>query len=212
MYQNLSPIDQLLSALGTGLHTVFATPSSALASPAEPIAEAELSAAERRHAAGLMRINHVGEVCAQALYSGQALFARDVAQRYELKQAQVEEQAHLAWCQQRLDELGARPSWLNPLWYGGAFAIGAGAALVGDKVSLSFVVETERQVEAHLGEHLERLPAADAKSRAIVQQMQADEAAHAASAELHGGQPLPMPVAFAMRHAANVMKWVAYRV
>src|SRR6185437_576885 len=146
------------------------------------------------HAAGLMRVNHTGEVCAQALYDGQAALARDDATRAHLHAAAVEETDHLAWCAQRLRELDDRPSWLNPLWYAGSFAIGALAAAIGDRWSLGFVVETERQVEAHLHEHLRRLPESDARSRAILQTMQAEEARHASNAQARGGAELPRPI------------------
>ena len=159
-----------------------------------------------------MRINHVGEVCAQALYSGQAAVARDPAVREQLLEAAAEETDHLAWCGERLRELGDRPSLLNPLWYGGAYAIGAVAGLVSDRLSLGFVVETERQVEAHLQGHLGKLPASDQRSRAIVSQMKEDEARHAELAQAAGGVELPAPVRGAMRLAANVMRAVAYRL
>lgn len=159
-----------------------------------------------------MRVNHTGEVCAQALYSGQAAVARDEKTRAQLLEAASEETDHLAWCGERLRELDSRPSLLNPLWYAGSFAIGALAALVSDKVSLGFVVETERQVEAHLGEHLQKLPEADARSRAIVAEMQADEARHGRLAKDAGGIDLPPPVPGLMRLASAVMKAVAYRV
>jgi ubiquinone biosynthesis monooxygenase Coq7 len=196
-------------ALGTALS---ATPEAGRPSPAAGVGAAPLEESERRHAAGLMRVNHTGEVCAQALYSGQAAVARDAATREQLLGAAAEETDHLAWCDERLKELASRPSLLNPLWYGGSFAIGAIAALVDDRVSLGFVVETERQVEAHLGEHLDKLPAADARSRAIVKQMQEDEARHGRMAKAAGGIDLPPPIPTLMRLAAGVMKAVAYRI
>jgi ubiquinone biosynthesis monooxygenase Coq7 len=159
-----------------------------------------------------MRVNHTGEVCAQALYSGQAAVARDSSTRDQMLVAAAEETDHLAWCGERLDELHSRPSLLNPLWYAGSFAIGAAAALVNDRVSLGFVVETERQVEAHLGEHLQKLPADDARSRAIVAQMQADEARHGQNALAAGAIELPPPIPLLMRFASAVMKAVAYRI
>lgn len=159
-----------------------------------------------------MRVNHTGEVCAQALYDGQAALARDPATRAHLEAAAAEETDHLAWCAERLQELNDRPSLFNPLWYTGSFAIGALAALAGDRWSLGFVVETERQVEAHLGEHLERLPPADARSRAILETMQADEARHADNALARGGAKLPFPIPALMRGASAVMKAVAYRL
>ena len=182
------------------------------ASPALGMAEVQLNEAERRRSAGLMRVNHTGEVCAQALYSGQAAVARDALTREQLLKAAAEETDHLAWCGERLEELDSRPSLLNPLWYAGSFAIGAVAALVDDRVSLGFVVETERQVEAHLGDHLEKLPSADARSRAIVAQMQSDEARHGQMAKSSGGVDLPQPIPLLMRFASEVMKAVAYRL
>jgi ubiquinone biosynthesis monooxygenase Coq7 len=176
------------------------------------VGEGELDDSDRRHAAGLMRVNHTGEVCAQALYSGQAAVARDDATRKQLMAAAQEETDHLAWCAERLNALHSRPSLLNPLWYAGSFAIGAAAALVSDKISLGFVVETERQVEAHLGEHLQKLPDADARSRAVVVQMQADEARHGELAKKAGGVELPQPIPALMRFASAVMKAVEYRI
>lgn len=202
-------IVEIERALGTSLD---AKPEAQRPSPAVGIAEADLDEAQRRHAAGLMRVNHTGEVCAQALYSGQAAVARDDATRARLLHAAAEETDHLAWCGERLDALASRPSLLNPLWYVGSFAIGAVAALVGDKVSLGFVVETECQVEAHLGEHLEKLPEADAASRAVVVQMQMDEARHGQMAKEAGGIELPAPIPALMAFASKVMKAVAYRV
>jgi ubiquinone biosynthesis monooxygenase Coq7 len=167
---------------------------------------------QRRHAAGLMRINHAGEVCAQALYLGQAALSRSPDTRQHLRRAADEEADHLAWCAARIDELGERPSMLNPLWYAGAFTIGAAAGAVGDAVSLGFIVETERQVEAHLGDHLEHLPENDARSRAIVAVMQADEARHGANAKAAGARELPAPLPRLMQGAADVMRWLAYRI
>lgn len=173
---------------------------------------AALSDQERQLAGALMRVNHVGEVCAQALYQAQALTARSPALREQMLAAAREETDHLAWTQQRLSALGARPSLLNPLWYGGAFAIGLLAGRLGDAASLGFVVETERQVEQHLAGHLQRLPQADAESRAVVAQMKADEARHAEDALAAGAVPLPAPVQGLMRLAARVMTTVAHRV
>jgi ubiquinone biosynthesis monooxygenase Coq7 len=211
--RDLSPFDRVLveieRALGTALD---ADPESMRPSPAADMAEGALDERERRHAAGLMRVNHTGEVCAQALYRGQAAVARDPATREQLLGAAAEETDHLAWCGARLDALTSRPSLLNPLWYAGSFAIGAIAALIDDKVSLGFVVETERQVEAHLGEHLDRLPEGDAASRAVVTQMQADEARHGRMAKQAGGIDLPPPIPALMRLASGVMKAVAYRI
>jgi ubiquinone biosynthesis monooxygenase Coq7 len=171
-----------------------------------------LSPDERRLSGALMRVNHVGEVCAQALYAAQALTARTPELRAQMVAAGREETDHLAWLERRLDELGDRTSLLNPLWYAGAFAIGLAAGRAGDRVSLGFVVETERQVEAHLAGHLDRLPAGDADSRAVVAQMQADEARHADDALAAGGAPMPLPVRWLMRAAARVMTRTAHVV
>jgi len=194
--------DQALRTLSRAAHAGRPTPR-----PASPPAatDAQLSPDERRLAGALMRVNHVGEVCAQALYAAQALTARTPALRAQMREAGREETDHLAWTEQRLAELGARPSLLNPLWYAGAFAIGLAAGRAGDARSLGFVVETERQVEAHLAGHLDRLPVADQASRAIVAQMQADEARHAHAAEAAGAVPLPAPARWLMKAAARVM-------
>lgn len=211
--RSLTRLDHLLAEIERSLSAVFEPePIATRASPAAAMQVASLDDSERRHSAGLMRVNHVGEVCAQALYYGQAFVARNDATRQHLMEAAAEETDHLAWCGQRLRELDSRPSLLNPLWYGGAWTIGAAAGLVGDAVSLGFVVETERQVEAHLDGHLEKLPAADEPSRAIVRQMKADEARHAEHAEAAGGVALPAPVTGLMRIAAHVMRTVAYRI
>ncbi|MDO1529018.1 2-polyprenyl-3-methyl-6-methoxy-1,4-benzoquinone monooxygenase [Fulvimonas sp. R45] len=210
--RTLTPLDRLLAGLGRALETVAGTPQAARPSPAVELPEAELDDAGRRHAAGLMRINHTGEVCAQALYDGQAALARHEDNRAHLLHAAAEETDHLAWCAERLKELDSRPSLLNPLWYAGSYAIGALAALAGDPVSLGFVVETERQVEAHLAEHIDRLPAPDERSRAVLRQMQADELRHAQAAQTRGGVDLPFPVPQLMRASSMVMKTVAYRI
>ena len=180
--------------------------------PGGTVAQPPLSTEERRLSGALMRVNHVGEVCAQALYQAQALATADPALREQMSAAAREEIDHLAWTQARLAQLGDRPSLLNPVWYGGAFLIGLAAGRLGDRVSLGFVVETERQVEHHLAGHLERLPASDQASRAIVAQMQADEAAHAVAAQEAGGIELPAPVRAAMRLAAKLMTTTAHRV
>ena len=209
----LSRLDRMIVEIERALGTMFQPqPVATRPSPAGDIEAAGLDEGERRHAAGLMRVNHVGEVCAQALYFGQAAVARDESVRRQLLEAAAEETDHLAWCGQRIAELGDRPSLLNPLWYGGAWTIGAAAGLIGDRVSLGFVVETERQVEAHLEGHLDKLPAGDRRSRAIVAQMKEDEARHADHAKAAGGIDLPPPVMAAMRFAADVMRKVAYRV
>ncbi|MFA7321146.1 MAG: 2-polyprenyl-3-methyl-6-methoxy-1,4-benzoquinone monooxygenase [Dokdonella sp.] len=209
----LSRLDRVLVEIEHALGTAFdPQPACSRPSPALGIDEAPLEDDQRRHAGGLMRINHVGEVCAQALYSGQAAVARDPQVRRQLLEAAAEETDHLAWCGERLHELGDRPSLLNPLWYGGAYAIGAIAGLLSDRLSLGFVVETERQVEAHLQGHLGKLPEADLRSRAIVRQMKEDEARHADQAQAAGGLDLPAPAKGLMRLAANVMRAVAYKI
>jgi ubiquinone biosynthesis monooxygenase Coq7 len=205
-------MDRILGAADQALRTLFAKPRSSRACPVVPSESTHLGEQERRHAAALMRVNHVGEVCAQALYTAQALATSDASLRAQLEQAARDETDHLAWTRSRLDELGARPSVLNPLWYAGAFGLGLVAARFGDAVSLGFVVETERQVEAHLQGHLERLPAADHASRAIVAQMKDDEAAHANHALHAGGVELPGPVKMAMRAAARVMTRTAHYI
>ncbi len=208
----MHPLDQLITTFDLGLRTVFATPHASRPYPAATAPEAAMSEAEKAHAAALMRVNHVGEVCAQALYAGQALTAKNENVRGELEQAAREETDHLAWCEQRINELGGRKSLLNPLWFGGAFGIGVVAGLLGDKWNLGFLAETERQVEAHLDGHLHKLPEADARSRAVVEQMKTDEIKHAQTAVDHGGAPLPMPVKMAMRFAADVMRQTASRI
>lgn len=208
----LSPLDRVLASVDHGLRTVFATPAAARPSPASECDPVQLSAEQAQLSGALMRVNHVGEVCAQALYQSQALFSRDPELRQHFKVAAQEEVDHLAWTQQRLDELGSHKSYLSPLWYGGAFAIGSLAGLTGDRVSLGFVVETERQVEQHLASHLQRLPDADLPSRAIVAQMKLEEARHAAEAEAAGAQALPAPVKSLMRLAARLMTSTAHRI
>lgn len=207
-----TPLDRVLATFQRALDTVAGAEVAVRPSPGAVEPVPELDARSRRRAAGLMRVNHTGEVCAQALYDGQASLARDTATRAHLESAAAEETDHLAWCAERLRELDDRPSRLNPLWYAGSFAIGALAALTGDRYSLGFVVETERQVETHLGRHLERLPTADTRSRAILATMRADEARHADNALERGGAKLPQPIPLVMRGASAVMKAVAYRV
>ena len=197
--------EKLAGIAGSGARTVFSPATASRPSPAEEVAEADMSEAERRHAAALMRVNHCGEVCAQALYQGQALFARDQKVRESLQEAADEEVDHLAWTAERIEQLGGRQSFLNPLWFGGAFAIGAAAALASDKLSLGFVAETERQVSAHLQGHLDKLPAKDEKSRRIVAQMDEDEQAHATNAMNMGGEELPPPAKKLMRLFGGVM-------
>ena len=208
----LSPLDRLLAGCERALEAIAGSPEAHRPSPAADIAETDMDDADRRHAAGLMRINHTGEVCAQALYFGQATLARNADNRRHLLHAAAEETDHLAWCATRLQQLDSRPSLLNPLWYLGSYAIGAAAALAGDPVSLGFVVETERQVEAHLAEHLEKLPAQDERSRAVLAQMQTDEIRHAQAAQQCGGIDLPFPLPKLMHFSSMVMKTVAYRV
>lgn len=205
-------MDKLIIAADAALRTLFATPRAARACPTLPQQGTELSAAEKAQAGALMRVNHVGEVCAQALYTAQAFVTNNPALREQFKQASLEETDHLAWTSQRLAELGARPSLLNPLWYAGAFGLGLLAGRLGDRVSLGFVVETENQVEAHLQSHLMRLPLSDHASRAIVAQMKDDEARHAVDARRAGAQELPAPVKMLMAAAAKVMTTVAQRV
>jgi ubiquinone biosynthesis monooxygenase Coq7 len=204
--------DSLLSAADGALRTLFAAPRARRANPASGLPAADLDAAERAEAGALMRVNHVGEVCAQALYAAQALSTRNEGLRQHLEQAGREEEDHLAWTHERLDELGARPSLLNPLWYAGAFGLGLVAGRLGDGVSLGFLQETERQVEAHLASHLDRLPAADQASRAIVARMMDDEARHASEAGKAGALPLPWPVQALMKASAKVMTTTAHRV
>lgn len=207
----LTPLDRLLDSAQNALSTVLGGVRAERPNPGRAEPDLVLDDTERRHAAGLMRINHVGEVCAQALYFGQAAVARDPATRAQLLAAAQEETDHLAWCGDRLRELDSRPSLLNPLWYAGSYAVGALAGLRGDGWNLGFVVETERQVEAHIGEHLQSLPEADQRSRAILRVMQADEARHAEHAEAAGAKSLPAPIPRVMAAASKLMKTVAYR-
>jgi ubiquinone biosynthesis monooxygenase Coq7 len=210
-------LDTFISAADRALRALLAPPAAGrpVPTPAQKtpvqIEDGGLSAEDRRESAALMRVNHAGEVAAQALYHAQALFARDPEVREFMLHAGREETDHLAWCEARLNELGARPSVLNPLWYAGSFGIGAVAALFGDKASLGFVAETERQVEGHLRSHLERLPAGDQRSRAIVEAMCHDEAGHGRQAQSAGAAGLPGPVRQLMRRTARVMTHTAYR-
>ena len=210
--RHLSRFDRLLDDAQRALETVLGAPVAERPNPGAGEPDIVMDEPDRRHAAGLMRINHVGEVCAQALYCGQAAVARDEATRAHLLEAAQEETDHLAWCADRLRELDSRPSLLNPLWYGGSFAIGAMAGLRGDGWNLGFVVETERQVEAHIDEHLASLPGDDHRSRAILGVMKADEARHADNAEAAGARILPFPVPRLMAAASKLMKTVAYRL
>lgn len=219
----IMPMDALLNAADSALRTLFAQPHATRACPSAPAHSSAqpLSEPERKLSGALMRVNHVGEVCAQALYTAQALAARSRQQgsgaarealAQQLEAAGREETDHLAWTQQRLNELGARPSLLNPLWYAGSFGIGLLAGRMGSGVSLGFVVETERQVEAHLDSHMNRLPANDLASRSIVSQMKADEARHASEAQSAGATELPTAVGSVMKLAAKVMTTVAHRI
>lgn len=207
-----SPTDALLTAADTALRTLFAPPRAAAPMPQASRPGMALSEEDERLSAALMRVNHVGEVCAQALYTAQALTTPDPELHAHFMRACAEETDHLAWTKQRLDELGSRPSLLNPLWYAGAFGIGLLAGRLGNTVSLGFVMETERQVEAHLLGHLDRLPAGDTASRAIVAQMAADEVKHAVDAQKAGAAELPGPVKELMRAAAKVMTTTAHYV
>jgi len=205
-------LENLIIGFDRSLRTLAGTAMSARPLPGANLAEPELTPEERRHAGGLMRVNHTGEVCAQALYAAQAMVARDPVVKARFMAAAREEEDHLAWTQARLDDLAQGPSLLNPLWYAGAFAIGTLAGLAGDRANLGFVVETERQVEEHLTAHMDELPARDTKSRAIVDRMREDEARHGAMAYEAGARVLPFPLRGAMRLAADVMRAVAYRV
>ena len=206
----LPTLDELIVAFDKGLRTVFAPARSVRATPGGDLPEPGLTEEERRLSAALMRVNHTGEICAQALYQGQALTARDSRARAALEQAAREETEHLAWTERRIEELGGRTSVLNPLFYAGSFAIGAAAGLIGDRWNLGFLAETERQVVAHLQGHLERLPEGDAKSRAIVESMKEDEARHATSAIQHGAAELPRPAKDAMQLSSKVMTETAF--
>jgi len=202
--------DRLIAEFDRGLRTLCGTPMAARISPAEGVAEAELDAAARRHAAALMRVNHCGEVCAQALYQGQALASGNEALRKALAKAADEEADHLDWSRRRIEELGGRVSFLNPLWYAGALAIGLVAGRLGDEWNLGFLAETEDQVERHLQGHLDRLGPEDQRTRAVIEAMQRDEAGHAQSARELGASELPPPAIAAMRCAARVMTETTY--
>ncbi|HYG22028.1 MAG TPA: 2-polyprenyl-3-methyl-6-methoxy-1,4-benzoquinone monooxygenase [Verrucomicrobiae bacterium] len=205
-------VDELISGVDRLVRVVSGVASASRPNPAVKIPDVQLDDAERRRSAGLMRVNHVGEVCAQALYDAQGAFAKNDELRRQFRQAGREEEDHLAWTAQRLQELGSRVSLLNPFWYAGAYALGAVAARIGDAHSLGFVVETERQVEAHLASHLTLLPASDEKSRAIVEQMRVDEIEHGAAAQSMGAAATPAPVQAAMRAMAKVMTTTAYYI
>jgi Ubiquinone biosynthesis protein COQ7 len=212
-----NPLDKVLAEMGRALQVLNGSAQASRPNPAgpRPVAadqQESLTPAERQHAAGLMRVNHVGEICAQALYRGQAMFCSDESIRSVLHKAAAEEVDHLVWCRERLDELDSRPSVLNPLWYLGSFALGALASNAGIPRNLGFMAETERQVEQHLDGHLQALPAQDERSRRIVEQMRDDEIQHRGTAETHGAIPLPSPVKLAMRAMSKVMTTTAYRL
>ena len=204
--------DRLIIEFDRALRTLAAPARSTRATPGNELPEAALADSQRQEAIGLMRVNHCGEVCAQALYQGQALTSRQPAIRIALQQAADEETEHLAWTEQRLRELGGRTSLLNPLWYLGSLSLGVGAGILGDRWNLGFLSATERQVEAHLRSHLERLPREDQRSRAIVEQMREDEARHADMADAYGAASLPAPVQVAMRAMAGIMTRLAHHI
>jgi len=204
--------DRLIATLDRGLKTLFAPPLARRRSPATDVPDASLSAADTAGSIALMRVNRAGEISAQALYSGQALSARTESTRTHLEAAAADEADHLAWCTDRLRELGGHPSRLDPLWYAGSLCLGFAAGVAGDETSLGFVAETERQVEAHLDDHLDRLPAADAKSRAILERMRDEEAAHGAAAERAGGRAIPSAVRWIMALGGRILRQSALHV
>lgn len=221
--KNRSPIDQLILEFDVALRAIAGGANSKRLSPKIELdndinnkqvltSYSLLSPEERAHSAGLMRVNHVGEVCAQALYQSQKILAKDPKTRDLLDQAASEEMDHMAWCEERLKELDSRPSLLNPIWYFGSFGMGLLAGLAGDRWSLGFVAETEKQVERHLDDHLEKLPEIDLRSRAIVEQMRTDEIEHGASAIQAGGQELPAPIKLAMAGISKIMTTTAYKI
>lgn len=205
-------IDQFITSFDNAVRTLHGVYNDSRPNPAADIPAAELSDTERKHVAGLMRVDHVGEICAQALYQGQAFTARDEQTRQHMLEAADEEADHLAWCKQRLEELDSHTSLLNPIWYAGSFCIGAAVGIAGNGWNLGFVVETEKQVEAHLDEHLEELPVQDERSKVILQQMKADEIRHADNAQHAGGRALPEPVKQTMRAVSRIMTTAAYRI
>jgi ubiquinone biosynthesis monooxygenase Coq7 len=213
MSRNITQLDRAINAMDQALRlSAGLAPDPARPNPAGSTAEPDLNEDTRKHVAGLMRINHTGEICAQALYSGQAATARNKEVRDEMHAAALEELDHLAWCEQRLAELDSKTSLLNPLWYAGSFALGAIAGIAGDGWSLGFLKETEIQVEAHLEDHLEQLPEEDKRSQAILDQMKTDEAKHAEMAATAGAYELPQPIKDAMSFTSKIMKAVSYRV
>ena len=205
-------IDKLITTFDTGLRTVFAPANASRQRPDMQIEESPLTETQKKQAAALMRINHVGEVCAQALYSGQALTSRNPQIVQNLQHAANEETDHLAWCESRINELGGRKSWLNPVWYVGSFTLGAAAGALDDKWNLGFLAETERQVSSHLQSHLNKLTDADIKTRSIISQMQQDETAHAEEAKQLGASDLPEPIKAGMKVASKIMTSTAYYV
>ena len=208
-----STTDELLINVDQALRTLFGRPKvTERTNPGDPLPDTDLDDQQRDHIGRLMRINHTGEVCAQALYQGQAVTARDPDVRQSMERSAAEENDHLDWCEQRVEELGGRLSLLNPLWYAGSFTIGAAAGLAGDKWSLGFVAETERQVEGHLDEHLQQVPTNDRRTRAILEQMKVDEIEHGEKALAHGGAPLPGPVRTLMKATAKLMTKSVYRI
>jgi ubiquinone biosynthesis monooxygenase Coq7 len=212
-HRDFNALDQLVAGLDDALRAIAGRPhTTERANPAANVESTELSDMERKHAAGLMRVNHAGEIAAQGLYQGQALTAKLERVRDQMERAALEEEDHLAWCENRLTELGSGPSALAPLWFGGAYAMGALAGAAGDRWSLGFVVETEQQVVEHLESHLDQLPEADQKSRAVVAQMRADEQEHAHLAKRAGAADLPAPIKALMRLTAKVMTTTAYRL
>ncbi|WP_053979797.1 2-polyprenyl-3-methyl-6-methoxy-1,4-benzoquinone monooxygenase [Marinagarivorans algicola] len=213
LIRHLSFIDKSIHQLDTVIRTLHAKQDrSTRASPADTVSETELTPAQKKHSAGLIRVNHSGEVCAQALYQGQALTAKRPKVKKQMAKAASEEEDHLAWCQQRLNELNAQPSRLNLLWYGASLGIGISAGLISDKLSLGFVAATEDQVCQHLRHHMQSLPTDDVKSHAIVKQMHIDEAEHGATALSAGGYRFPRPVKRAMSQIASIMTWLSYRI
>jgi ubiquinone biosynthesis monooxygenase Coq7 len=207
---SLKNLDDLIIEFDKGLRTLFAQPRSVRPHPDQEMSEPALSEAEKKQAGALMRVNHTGEVCAQALYSGQALTARNPATTAAMQQAAQEETEHLAWCEKRIQQLGTHTSLLNPLFYAGSFTLGSIAGAMGDRWNLGFLAETEKQVEAHLASHLQQLPVADLKTRKIVEQMQQDEAKHAEEAKQQGAAELPAPVKFLMKKMSKLMTRTSY--
>jgi len=211
--RNFTFADQVALGFDQALRTVFGKPKvTERSNPAVDIPEAEMDTSQQQHVAGLMRVNHVGEVCAQALYQGQAMTAKLDTVRESMQRAADEENDHLAWCEQRIEELGSHKSLLNPFWYTWSFGLGAAAGLAGDKWSLGFVAETENQVVRHLDEHLAQLPEQDERSRAILEQMKEDEGRHATTALEAGGAELPEPIKQAMKFTSKIMTTTAYRI